>query len=210
MLPSPDEMTARLLVLLFGFTWHELAHNAMAAFLGDPTPARDGRLTLNPIRYLDPVGSLMLLLTGFGWSRSGPLNPLAMRKAGSPRKAMALVALAGPLANFLLGTLAAALLRFIPMSERLMLIVGFVSYLEIQLAFFNLIPIPPLDGATILEGIVAPPVADFIEGLRPYGSLIFIAAFFVLPYLGFDLFFALIDEATRAFWLFLILLFSLF
>lgn len=212
-LPSPDTMLARLLVLLFGFTWHELAHATAAWALGDPTPKREGCLTLNPVRHLDPLGSLMLLVTGFGWSKTACLNPARMTRVRSPRVAMAIVAAAGPLANFVLAIAGLVVLHFeAAITPRLLAwglspaliekgwqLFALTVFIEILLAFFNLIPIPPLDGATILKGISPPPIASFIERLEPYGAPIFITLFFVLPYLGLDVAGWMIWTATYRF-----------
>ncbi len=212
-LPSPDTMLARLLVLLFGFTWHELAHATAAWLLGDPTPKEEGCLTLNPARHIDPIGALMLLVTGFGWSQTTCLNPARMTRVRSPRVAMAIVAAAGPLANFVLAIAGLIVLHFeAAITARLVAwglspaliakgwqLFVLTIFIEIVLAFFNLIPIPPLDGATILKGISPPPIAAFIESLEPYGALIFIAFFFVMPYLGLDVAGWMIGTATRRF-----------
>ncbi len=212
-LPSPDTMLARLLVLLFGFTWHELAHATAAWLLGDPTPKEEGCLTLNPARHIDPIGALMLLVTGFGWSQTTCLNPARMTRVRSPRVAMAIVAAAGPLANLLLAFLGMLVFYFeAPITDHLIAwglspasvekgwaLFGMVVFIEILLAFFNFIPIPPLDGATILEGIAAPPIANFIAWMRGYGCLFFLLFFFVLPKLGIDLFSPLIFDATLRF-----------
>ncbi len=201
---NPDLLLARLLVLLFGFPWHELAHESVAYWLGDTAVKREGRLTLNPIRHLDPFGSLMLLLTGFGWSHTGELHPSAMRRVRSPRPAMAFVALAGPVANLLLGFLFVGLeffiLRIAPHPSawalRAVQVVDMMAFIEFSLAVFNMVPIPPLDGATVLEGVAPLPIAELIAAMRPYAALIFIALFFVLPSLGFDAIFRLIVQAA--------------
>ncbi len=220
-LPSPDLMLARLLVLLFGFTWHELAHATAAWLLGDPTPKREGCLTLNPVRHLDPMGSLMLLLTGFGWSKTACINPSKMTRVRNPRLAMAIVAAAGPLMNLMLAMVGVVIFRYfrttlssyllgwgVPLTliEKGGRIFSMLIFIEVVLAFFNLVPIPPLDGAAVLEGIAAPPIADFIVWMRGYGPFFFLFFFFVLPFLGLDLLSPLIVGSAFRFLAFLMAL----
>ena len=94
---TPDNILGRLVVILLGIPIHEWAHGWVAHLLGDETPELQGRLTLNPLTHLDPIGTLMILLTGFGWGRAARVNPYRMTKVKSPRVGMALSALAGPL-----------------------------------------------------------------------------------------------------------------
>ncbi len=100
---------ARVIVLLVAFTIHELAHALTADYLGDPTPRRMGRITLNPLKHLDPFGTIMLIIAGFGWAKPVMVNPMNMR--GNPRTSMAIVAIAGPLSNLVMAAMAAIFFR---------------------------------------------------------------------------------------------------
>lgn len=184
---------ARVIVLLIAFTIHELAHAVTANFLGDLTPRRMGRITLNPLRHLDPFGTIMLLISGFGWAKPVMVNPNNMR--GNPRTSMAIVAAAGPLSNFIMA--AAASLPFrLGMMYPTMSSTGTVPSLEfvltqfvwinLILAFFNLIPVPPLDGYKILLGILPLEMAYRLRPLEQYGFMLLLALIFFLPMLGVD------------------------
>ncbi|RMG89734.1 MAG: site-2 protease family protein [Chloroflexi bacterium] len=185
---------ARLIVLLVAFTIHELAHAITADYLGDPTPRRMGRITLNPIAHLDPFGSLMLLISGFGWAKPVMVQPLNLR--GNPRTSMAIVAAAGPLSNLLLAILFAVPVRMgliglsfgnprglFPSLEGL--VFEFI-WINLILLFFNLIPVPPLDGYRILTGILPPELAIQLRVLEQYGFLILLLLIFLLPVVGID------------------------
>lgn len=184
---------ARVIVLLIAFTIHELAHAVTANFLGDLTPRRMGRITLNPLRHLDPFGTIMLLISGFGWAKPVMVNPNNMR--GNPRTSMAIVAAAGPLSNLLMAAAASLPFRLgmifpqftstgnIPSVE--FLLTQFV-WINLILAFFNLIPVPPLDGYKILMGILPLEMAYRLRPLEQYGFLMLIALIFFLPRFGVD------------------------
>lgn len=156
--------------LLLAVVFHELAHGWVAWRLGDPTPKAAGRLTLNPLKHLDPFGTLVLFLTqAIGWARPVPVNPSYFRH---PRQDMMWVGLAGPGANFLLAFILAFLYRALPLWASpfawilgakglkllaTMLILG--VQINIGLAVFNLLPVPPLDGSRVLAGILPPSLA---------------------------------------------------
>lgn len=125
---------------------HEAAHCYMADYLGDPTPRSLGRLTLNPLAHLDPVGTLVILVTGaFGWGKPSPYDPYNLK---NPRRDTALIALAGPVSNLLLAFGLSLLARFV-IPQFLVSIIYFLVSLNVNLAIFNLIPIAPLDGSRI-------------------------------------------------------------
>lgn len=166
--------------VLGAVTVHEYAHGWVADRLGDPTPRLAGRLTLNPLKHLDPIGTLVFFLTRtIGWARPVPINPFNFP---DPRKGMALVALAGPGANVLLAVLCALAYKglvisgliqdlgalFLPLA--LMLKIGVV--VNLGLAFFNLLPVPPLDGGRILMGVLPRRRAWLLSRMEPYGFLI--------------------------------------
>lgn len=184
---------ARVIVLLIAFTIHELAHAVTANFLGDLTPRRMGRITLNPLRHLDPFGTIMLLISGFGWAKPVMVNPNNMR--GNPRTSMAIVAAAGPLSNLIMAAAASLPFRLglvsptfastgtVPSPE--FILTQFV-WINLILAFFNLIPVPPLDGYKILLGILPLEMAIRLRPLEQYGFMLLLALIFFLPMLGVD------------------------
>ncbi len=191
---SPAVLLARLVVLLIGMPIHEWAHAWSAHELGDDTPRLQGRLSLNPMAHLDFLGSLLLLLTGFGWAKPVPVNPYRMRT--NPRSGMALTALAGPVANLLVAALCAVPFRLGWMSlaniftaQSLLnpaLILFYIADVSIGLALFNLLPFFPLDGEKVLVGILPPQWGDRLIELRPYSPYILLGVLFILPYLGLD------------------------
>ena len=145
-------------MVLIALMFHELAHGWVSIKLGDPTPRMQGRMTLNPLAHLDPVGTLLMILTGFGWAKPIQINP---RYYKDPKKGMALTALAGPLTNFLLAVIAMLLYGIIfvimvktglfvnSINAMARLLMQFVT-LNLCFMVFNFIPIPPLDGSRIL------------------------------------------------------------
>ena len=168
---TPEEILAFAIALIPAFTIHEFAHAFMAYQLGDSTAKDLGRLTLNPLKHLDVLGTLMVFVVGFGWAKPVPVNPYALRGG---RKGMALVAVVGPLSNLAL----AAVVSFIWQVS------GFVGgeivantllvfiYLNIALLFFNLIPIPPLDGFRVLLGILPENLAQQWARVGQVGPLL--------------------------------------
>ncbi len=184
-------LIARGIVLLIAFTLHELAHALTADFLGDPTPRNMGRITLNPLRHLDPFGTIMLLISGFGWAKPVMINPFNMR--GNPHTSMAIVAAAGPLTNLILAGLGAIPFQLGLFTPTLtaagsgdFLLTQFV-WINLVLAFFNLLPVPPLDGYRILIGLLPLEMAIRLRSIERYGFLILLALIFFLPMLGVDI-----------------------
>jgi Zn-dependent protease len=204
-------LIARMVVLLVAFTIHELAHAVTADRLGDPTPRRMGRITLNPIAHLDPFGTIMLLISGFGWAKPVMVQPLNLQ--GNPRTSMAIVAAAGPISNLIQAAIFAlpirlGLARFAPSTSGFLpsvdeLLFTFV-WINLILAFFNLIPIPPLDGSKILAGLLPAELAQHLYFLEQYGFLILIGAIFLLPSLGINILGPLVVAPSRAVLLFLL------
>ncbi|HJZ06031.1 hypothetical protein A2634_01025 [Candidatus Amesbacteria bacterium RIFCSPHIGHO2_01_FULL_48_32] len=133
--------------LIIAIGIHEAAHCYMADYLGDPTPRALGRLTLNPLAHLDPLGTVVILITGaFGWGKPSPFDPYNLK---DPRKDTAKIALAGPVSNIIVAILLAQLFRFPSLPPSLNTILYSLVSLNINLALFNLIPLPPLDGSKI-------------------------------------------------------------
>ncbi len=180
---------ARVIVLLIAFTIHELSHALTADYLGDPTPRHMGRITLNPLKHLDPIGTIMLIIAGFGWAKPVMVNPLNLR--GNPRTSMAIVAAAGPLSNLLLASLAAIIFRLglvqfslDPPTGDASLFAYLLSefiWINLILVFFNLIPIPPLDGSKILFAILPVDIVHRLRPLEQYGFLILMVLVFIVP-----------------------------
>lgn len=190
---TPALIFTRIITLMIAFTVHEFSHALVADRLGDDTPRLQGRLTLNPLAHLDLMGSLMLLIAGFGWARPVPINPYVLQRR-SPAGVM-WVSLAGPFSNLLLALLAAVPLHFgwIPYSPSGDIIPSLYSflfdflYINLTLMLFNLIPLAPLDGEKIAAHFFPPPFDRFLETIHPYGSMILMMMIFLGPLLGVDI-----------------------
>ena len=176
-----DPLTFVLLAipLLYSIIIHELAHGWVAYFMGDSTAKYQGRLTLNPLKHLDPVGTAMLFIFGFGWARPVPVNFQHLRNA---RLGLILVSSAGIIANMIFAFLAVLLLRLLSPSPSgsTGLFLYYLAQINIMLASFNLIPIPPLDGSKILMGFMSERLQYAFSRLEPFGFFIIIG----LLYLG--------------------------
>lgn len=183
-----QQLSIMVVPILAAVTFHEVAHGWVADRLGDPTPRLAGRLTLNPVKHLDPIGTLVFFVTRMiGWARPVPINPLNFR---DPRRGMMWVALAGPAANVVLAMGCGVLYRTLtslPVSAAspfanvliplvLMLHIGVV--VNLGLALFNLIPVPPLDGGRILAGLLPRERAEVLSRIEPYGFLILLLLIF--------------------------------
>lgn len=170
----------RIPALLFTITVHEYAHGAMSSSLGDPAPEEDGRLTMNPLAHLDLIGSLMLLLVGFGWAKPVRIDP---RYYTDPRTGMLKVACAGPGSNLLVAFLAMFLqilfVRYFYVGRGVILFLNWLMLYNVWFAFFNLIPIPPMDGYNVLRTVLPLDKALAYERLvGPYCNLILIVLCF--------------------------------
>jgi Zn-dependent protease len=192
---SISDIVCRILILLIVFPAHELAHALTATAMGDPTPRAHGRLTLNPIKHLDLWGSILFILAGIGWA-STPINPAYF--GGNRRVKMGLVGLSGPLTNLALGVLGAVPFYLFGWTPTLIpepngilpnpaYFFTIFIFLNLLLAFFNLIPVPPLDGAQVLGAVLPAPLAVQYESLQRWGFYVLIVLLFVLPMVGINL-----------------------
>jgi len=172
--------------ILLALTFHEYMHGWAAYKMGDPTAKMAGRLTMNPIAHLDPIGTLMLFLVHFGWARPVPVDPRYFR---NPKRDMLIVAAAGPLANMFLALLSGLLVRlfqsgyfnFLPLGvlQPVYTMVILSLQINLALAIFNLLPIPPLDGSKILMGLIPPRYEAHLNWLERYGSFILMAVIII-------------------------------
>lgn len=165
--------------ILLALTFHEFAHAYVAHRCGDDTAQKNGRLTLNPLRHLDPLGTIMIFLVHFGWAKPVPVNPYNLR---NPKKDMLWISAAGPIANIFLALISGLLFRlfsdFAMITERdslagLLVLMVFLSLkINLALAIFNILPIAPLDGSKILYGLLPPGFGKMILALERYGPFI--------------------------------------
>lgn len=176
-----DPLTFVLLAipLLYSIILHELAHGWVAQRMGDPTAKWQGRLSLNPLKHLDPVGTIMLFIVGFGWAKPVPVN---FNNIQDTRKGLILVSSAGIITNMLLAFLAFFLFQLLSPAPGgvAATLLYYLAQINIMLAAFNLIPIPPLDGSKILMGFLSERWQYSLSRLEPYGFFVIIG----LLYLG--------------------------
>lgn len=173
-----------IVLLIFSVILHEVSHGLVARRLGDRTAEMAGRLTLNPIPHIDPFGSLllpaMLAISGapvFGWARPVPVNPQSFKH---PTEGMALTALAGPVSNLALALLSGRVL--LPVTSGIVSdLVWAFGVINVVLAVFNLLPIPPLDGSRMLPLFLGGRGRDAYAKVQPYGFLILFAMLFIIP-----------------------------
>lgn len=171
-----------VVLLLIAFPVHEFAHAFVATKLGDDTPRYMGRLTLNPLAHLDLYGTILFLLAGFGWAKPVQVNTNRLNPVGGSRTiSMAIVALAGPVSNVLLALIFSVLYRIcapLTTSSFLMVVLAYAFstavFLNLLLAVFNLIPIPPLDGSKILAAVLPDSASRVLDQIQQYGFIILI------------------------------------
>jgi len=165
--------------ILLALTFHEYAHAYVANRLGDDTAKQSGRLTLNPLRHLDPLGTIMIFLVHFGWAKPVPVNPNRLK---NPKRDMLWISAAGPLSNMALAFASGILLRFLitlfesPDRTTIMGLLIYVVFMSLQinlaLAIFNILPIAPLDGSKILSGLLPAGFGKMFYILERYGPFI--------------------------------------
>lgn len=173
-----------LIALIIAITIHEFSHAFAAERLGDPTPRLMGRLTLNPLAHLDPLGTMLMIFTRFGWGKPVQFDPFNLQ---NPRKDAAIISLAGPTSNLLLATLLSLILRFLPTTNYHLLstLILPVIFINVSLAIFNLVPIHPLDGFKIVEGILPENYVASWHQLQGLG--IFLLVILILPFGNYSL-----------------------
>lgn len=173
-------LLAKVVILLVGFPIHELAHAWVAYRLGDNTAKSQGRLTLNPLAHLDPLGSLLLLVSFIGWAKPVPVNPYHLKYG--PRVGHAIVSAAGPVSNLLMAALVAIPWRlgvFDTASAGVRQFALMFVAVNVALFLFNLIPLAPLDGNSVLNGVVGQRVAALLRPLQTYGPFILMGLFLI-------------------------------
>ncbi len=195
-----------LLPMVFAITLHEAAHGFAALRLGDDTASRMGRISFNPIRHIDPFGTvilpgLLLLMGGppFGWAKPVPVN---FNRLHPPRLGMALVGVAGPATNIVLALISALLryaVQYLPEAGQQWVDLNLQAsvYINLVLAVFNMIPIPPLDGGRVAVGLLPWRYAVALQRTERYTFVVLMIALFVLPYVGVNLFGWIIDVPVR-------------
>jgi Zn-dependent protease len=179
-------------ILLFAITWHELAHALTAEYLGDDTPRRSGHLSLNPFRHMDQYGIVLLFVSVFASGGTGgfaygftPVNERSLRP--NPKVGGGIVAVVGPLSNLVLAALVAIPLRFgnLDPYSGLATFLGLALFLNVFLAIFNLVPLPPLDGWRVLATFLSPRALYDLRGFVQYGPFILLALFLLEQWLHF-------------------------
>lgn len=170
------------IIILVAISVHEFAHAWMADYLGDPTPRLSGRLTLNPLAHLDPLGTLALFIFRVGWGKPVPIDPYNLR---NPKRDSALIALSGPASNVITAIIVAVIYHFVPFLP-LTIIYPFLA-INLSLAFFNLLPIQPLDGSKVIVGFIPLETAQEVEDFLSRYSLIILLSMFLPIFNGHSL-----------------------
>jgi Zn-dependent protease len=182
---DPQQFVAFLIAVIVGFAFHEFSHAAVASLQGDQTARSQGRLTLNPIPHLDPLGSIAVVLAGIGWARPVPVTPSNLRYG---RFGGIMVALAGPISNFVVALASVVAIRLVysstdttfdlPFSLKLLL---WLVTMNVLLGVFNLLPIPPLDGSSLLSFVLPPSRQGILRFLDQYGIFLLLGLLILAP-----------------------------
>ena len=175
-----SDMIFRIPALLIALTIHEYAHARIAVAFGDPTPRILGRLTLNPVAHLDPIGLIMLWIFRFGWAKPVPINP---NNFSNRKKGLIWVSLAGPLANIIVAVAAAilfaVLIKMDLLTNEIAKVISLTYMYNIVFAIFNLIPLPPLDGSKVLSTLLPGRSADWFDRVEPYAPFILMGLIYI-------------------------------
>ena len=198
---DPEVFIAFVIAIIVGLTLHEFSHAAVATLQGDSTARSQGRLTLNPVVHLDPLGSIALVIAGLGWARPTPVTPSRLRYH---RIGMVAVALAGPAANFVLAIASTIALRIaysmgggaFNSDFSVKLLTGLVVW-NVLLGIFNLLPIPPLDGSTLLTVLLPPSRQNIVRFLDQYGIFLLLGLLILAPNLLRPIVLSVIETISR-------------
>jgi len=168
-LENPIAALVIFLVLMLSLALHESAHAFSANYFGDDTPRYQGRLTLNPLAHMDPLGTILIVIAGFGWGKPVIVNPFNFK---NPKRDMMIVSFAGPLTNLAIAFVSAILTSYVGSTSFIGVIAYYVMYINIVLAVFNLLPIYPLDGSKVVEGLLPRDLALQFAETSKYGIYI--------------------------------------
>jgi Zn-dependent protease len=172
MFSDPSQFVVKIFVLLFAITVHEYAHGRAALALGDPTAKNQGRLTMNPLSHIDPIGAICLFLVNFGWAKPVPVEARYLKNI---RTDMIKISLAGPAANLTVALMAGLMIRFIPLPwDAYYTLLVYMLIMNIGLGLFNLLPLPPLDGSHVLENMLSPEAARAYREFGRYAPFLLI------------------------------------
>ena len=193
---EPTLFVALLICLVFSLCFHEYAHGLVAFYCGDDTAYKKGRLTLNPLAHLDPMGSMMILFIGIGYAKPVPVNPY---KLNNPRIDLIKVAAAGPISNLILTFIGIFLIHVLQPSnnEILYTFLNIFIYINAALAVFNLLPVYPLDGGQIFGNILSQKYPKFAQNLLTYGPKILFGVIIVGLLSGFSILWIIIGPLIR-------------
>lgn len=173
---NSDSLFFFIPALIIAITIHEFSHALMADKLGDPTPRSQGRLSLNPLRHLDLFGTLMLIFVHFGWGKPVVIDPYNLK---NPKRDETLISLAGPASNLILAAILSVIIRFVNLNTFSIFLFSSIIQMNVILAVFNLIPIPPLDGSKIFLNLLPNDVSyQWQEAFEKYGFILLIIFLF--------------------------------